>query len=207
MDSKQSQTLFDYAVRLDCTKSAYCSFCHCFANGFRRKSYCRWSSGGLLVLNKLVRITLRAAIAIVASNCTACEASENLSYEEIETALMKHYPEYDEVVSIGDRREISLDSTEHLADAVVVGDFNSDNLVDFAVTISRPIREHEASRLSAIHRDTIKKVAKAVVCDRQSEAAFQCNELTGDSLGGINADVFFYPQDDGGYGQCVFCAD
>lgn len=142
-------------------------------------------------MNSVTGITLRVVITLVASNSGGCVASEDLSDEQIKTALTNHYPEYNKVVRLGDRSEASSDSVEGLSDAVVIGDFNSDNLTDFAVTISRPLREDEASRLSAIHRDTIKTVAKAVVCDRQSEAVFQCYELVDDSLGGIHADLSF----------------
>jgi len=123
------------------------------------------------------------SIAFTSSVCKADDVAADFDYK---AELKDHFPEYDKVIGPFEHQKSSLNALERLKDGVLVGDFNADDITDFAAKISRPIRDDEVAQSYPSNRSIIKTVQMIVVCNGQDNSNYRCYELSEEKIGGIS---------------------
>lgn len=103
-------------------------------------------------------------------------SAEELTFSRIQAELEKHYPEY-AVVEPKERVVERLASPGNYRQGVLVGDFNSDGVSDFAAILRRPVREDEKKELSDLKRERETGFQMAIACNGQRDDGFLCSEL------------------------------
>jgi hypothetical protein len=68
---------------------------------------------------------------------------------------------------------------------ILDGDFNGDGHSDFAAILRREISDEELAAFPERHRDKIKYVDLAVVCNGGEEAQYACGAITEPVIGGL----------------------
>lgn len=78
-------------------------------------------------------------------------------------------------------------------DDILIGDFNSDGIQDFAAVLIRKILPSELQRLPERHRNEVTIVGLAVACngvvDANDRTGYECSEIAGPKIGGIFSEL------------------
>jgi hypothetical protein len=126
--------------------------------------------------------------------CNPSWADDNTQFDEMRTVLLSHFPDYDEIVGTWNKDYVSsMRSPDNFVNDILVGDFNSDDISDFAAMLRRPLSTDEIAQISERHRDRITTTYVIVVCDgyvaSPSKTGYRCYEIGGPKTGGIQGSL------------------
>ncbi len=132
------------------------------------------------------------AMFTIASVLPICHADETASDTDLQAVLRSQFPEYSQITGPFDYQKSSLRALDRIKGDILVGDFNSDDIIDFAAKIARPIRDDEIAQVRPSHRGEITTVQMIVTCNGQSNSEFRCYEISEATIGGIAGTLDYF---------------
>ncbi len=129
-------------------------------------------------------------IVLLAALSANCSYSAEPGKLDIYTDVLKaRYPEFQVIAPYSEKvKEYYARSDEYLGD-LLVGDFNSDGIEDFAAIMTRSIHDEELEEISR-SREQVDNVGQVVVCDG-GESEFQCSSIYGPKPGNVYWELDF----------------
>ena len=134
---------------------------------------------------------LLTGIIIVVFVC-GCRPNSDSVATDSTSILLDNFPSYAEIVSPRDYEAPSIRARGSYDDGVLVADFNSDNIPDFAAKIRRPLTATEIETIRDRDRESAIFADAIVACDGPVASGSSCFELVKPTIGGIAGVLDFF---------------
>lgn len=133
-----------------------------------------------IAISRVVRRAVQAVFCIVLN----CSCSSAMPDDKRADTLRVAYPSYSvrPEVFAGTCPRVEL---ADVGPCILDGDFNGDGHSDFAAILRREISDEELAAFPDRHRDKIKYVDLAVVCNGAEDAQYACRAITEPVIGGL----------------------
>ena len=130
-------------------------------------------------------------IVIVVFVC-GCRSNSDSAATDDASFLLDNFPSYAEIISPRDNEAPSIRALGSYDDGVLVVDFNSDNIPDFAAKIRRPLTATETETVREKDRESVTFADAIVACNGPVVSDGSCFELVKPTIGGIAGVLDFF---------------
>ena len=134
---------------------------------------------------------LLTSMVVVAFVC-GCDSSSDSGAAGGQSILFENFPSYTEIVSPRDDEAPSLKAYGSYDNGVLVADFNSDNIPDFAAKLRRPLTAAETETIREENRESVTFADVIVACNGSPDSEGSCFELVKPAIGGIAGVLDFF---------------
>jgi len=114
-----------------------------------------------------------------------CRPNSDSAATDNASILLDNFPSYTEIISPRDYEAPSIRAIGSYDDGVLVADFNSDNIPDFAAKVRRPLTGAETETIREKERQSITFADAIVACNGPPASDGSCFELVKPTIGGI----------------------
>jgi hypothetical protein len=130
-------------------------------------------------------------IVIIVFIC-GCRPNSDSAATDSASVLLESFPGYAEIISPRDYEAPSIRALGNYDDGVLVADFNSDDVHDFAAKIRRPLTVTETGTIRERDRESVTFADAIVACNGPPASGGSCFELVKPTIGGIAGVLDFF---------------
>lgn len=125
-----------------------------------------------------------------------CRSDSGSVAADSKSVVLDNFPSYAEIISPRDYEAPSIRAIGSYDDGVLVADFDSDNIPDFAAKVRRPLTATETETIREKDRESVTFADAIVACNGPPASDDSCFELVKPTIGGISGVLDFFEWED-----------